>query len=119
MGGPEPGQLLVAQRTAAVARVEALTADLGAIIAAAEGANGDDEHDPEGATIAYERARVAALLDQSRRQLADLDRAIDRLAEGRYGACEGCGDPIDPERLRACPGTTRCIACAGATGVRR
>jgi len=72
----------------------------------------DDEHDPEGSTIAFERAQVAALLDQAERQLAELDAAVARVDAGGYGQCESCGDAIAAERLLVRPAATRCITCA-------
>jgi RNA polymerase-binding transcription factor DksA len=39
-------------------------------------------------------------------------RALDRLAEGRYGICEACGDAISPARLLAIPETPHCVACS-------
>src|SRR5680860_1437898 len=41
-----------------------------------------DEHDPDGATVAFERAQVAALLTAARAQQSDLDSALDRLRHG-------------------------------------
>jgi DnaK suppressor protein len=75
-------------------------------------ANGDDEHDPEGSTLAYERARVAALLAEAGSHLSDLDLALRRLAAGNYAVCEGCGGPIARERLEALPATLSCFDCA-------
>ncbi len=72
----------------------------------------DDEHDPEGATIAFERAQIEALIDQSRQQLLELDEALARLERGGYGVCEGCGQPIAAERLEARPTARTCISCA-------
>ena len=72
----------------------------------------DDEHDPEGATIAFERAQLAGLLESAGDHLASLDDALDRLREGRYGTCEVCGRPIDPARLAARPAARTCITCA-------
>ena len=80
---------------------------------AADSANTDDEHDPEGATIAFERQHVVALIGQARDQLAAIDAALRRLDEGGYGQCERCGQPIAPERLAARPTATRCVSCAG------
>ena len=74
----------------------------------------DDEHDPEGATIAFERAQLASLADQARNHLAELDEALDRLRQGRYGQCVQCGKPIGAERLAARPAARTCIACASA-----
>ncbi len=103
---------LEAARADARARVEALAAEVQAIVDASEGANLDDEKDPEGATVAFERQRVASLLDEARAQLVALDAAEDRLDDGTYGICSECGSPIPAERLEALPTTTRCIACA-------
>ena len=98
------------------ARVESLSADVEAIVSAAEGTNGDDEHDPEGATVAFERARTTALLSQARADLDALDRAEVRLAGGRYEDCARCGQPIGEERLAALPATQTCVGCAGPGG---
>ena len=105
-------RLLAAGKAEAVERIAALTDDLDRLIESSVGANADDEHDPEGATIAFERAQLAALLAASRRRLADLDRATARLAAGTYGRCEACGEPISPDRLAARPTTATCVRCA-------
>jgi DnaK suppressor protein len=107
-----PQEELVAQRAALTAQAAALRADLAGIVAASAGANADDEHDPEGATIAFERAQTAALLDRTETRIAGLDRALDRLAQGTYGVCERCGQPIGAERLAARPDALTCIRCA-------
>lgn len=104
---------LAAEREATSARIAAMTAGLADLAAAVADSNADDEHDPEGATIAFEREQLAALVDQARRQLADLDHALARLAEGSYGVCESCGGPIALERLAARPAARTCISCAG------
>jgi DnaK suppressor protein len=107
-----PQEELVAQRAELTAQAAALRADLAGIVAASTGANADDEHDPEGATIAFERAQTAALLDRTEARIAGLDRALDRLAQGRYGVCERCGQPVGAERLAARPDALTCIRCA-------
>ncbi len=38
--------------------------------------------------------------------------ALQRIAEGEYGICVRCGEPIDPKRLKALPTALTCIACA-------
>jgi DnaK suppressor protein len=107
-----PERSLPAQRCALVAQADQLRADLAGIMAASEGANADDEHDPEGATIAFERAQTAALLDRTEHRIAELDRALERLADGTYGSCVVCGRPIGADRLEARPDATTCIGCA-------
>ncbi|MGY1916609.1 TraR/DksA family transcriptional regulator [Blastococcus sp. SYSU DS0973] len=103
---------LGAERAAALTQIEALTREFDAIVAASQASNADDEHDPEGATIAFERQQLAALLAQARRRLADVDAAVTAVEAGTYGRCESCGRPIAPERLAARPTARTCMTCA-------
>jgi DnaK suppressor protein len=103
---------LEAERDAARAQIAALTREFDAVVDASRQSNADDEHDPEGATIAFERQQVAALLESARRRLADVEAALERRAAGGYGICETCGRPIAPERLTARPAARTCIDCA-------
>jgi RNA polymerase-binding transcription factor DksA len=104
---------LAAERESTTVQVAALTREFDAVEASTSVAT-DDEHDPEGSTIAFERAQVAALLSQARSHLVDLDRALERLRDGTYGTCERCGQPITSERLAARPAARTCIRCAAA-----
>jgi RNA polymerase-binding protein DksA len=104
---------LGAERAAALAQIAALTRDFDEVVAASRASNADDEHDPEGATIAFERQQVVALLEQARRRLADVEAAIRAVEAGIYGICETCGRPIAAERLAARPAARTCIDCAG------
>ena len=99
-------------RADTVAQIDALTREFEEVVAASKSSNADDEHDPEGATIAFERQQVAALLAQTRRRLADVEAALARREAGGYGVCESCGEPIAAERLAARPAARTCIACA-------
>ena len=103
---------LDAGRSDTLDQIESLRRDFDGIVASAALVGADDEHDPEGTTIAFERAQLAALLDQARSRLAELDQALARLAEGSYGICERCGQPVAPARLAARPAARTCIACA-------
>jgi DnaK suppressor protein len=107
---------LGAERQAAVDRLAGLDREFEGIVEAAGSANADDEHDPEGATIAFERQHVAALLGQAREQLRQLDAALGRLDDGSYGLCSRCGRPIGAARLEARPAAETCITCAGRQG---
>ena len=108
---------LAAQRASAEARLAALRRDFDSIVDSSA-AGADDEHDPEGSSTAFERQHVAAQHGQAENQLAEIDRAGRRLADGRYGECERCGLPIPAERLAARPAAATCIACASAGGRR-
>jgi DnaK suppressor protein len=105
---------LAAERQETLGRVTAVSREFHGIVESSAGVATDDEHDPEGATIAFERAQLAALLDQAHRHLAELDEAADRLRQGRYGQCERCGRPVAAERLAARPTARTCITCAAA-----
>ena len=103
---------LQAEREATLARLAQLTLDYDGVVAASRDSNADDEHDPEGATIAFERSQTGALVDQARRHLTEIDAALARVAAGRYGVCEGCDRPIATARLEARPVARTCIRCA-------
>jgi DnaK suppressor protein len=109
---PEVRRRLAADRAAALAQLGRLEHEQAGLMAAAQAANGDDEHDPEGATIAFEREHAGALAGLARQHLADIDAALSRVDAGRYGACTRCGTPISPARLAARPAAATCITCA-------
>jgi DnaK suppressor protein len=115
-GPPEPPadarEMLTAERARTLERVAGLEREFDGIVEASGSANADDEHDPEGATIAFEREHVAALRDQARDHLAEIDVALRKLDDGGYGICERCGQPIAAGRLAARPTATTCVACA-------
>lgn len=101
---------LAARRRETEQRVAALRRDLESQLETP--GTSDDEHDPEGATLAFERAQTQSLLDQARAELDDLDAAEQRLNDGTYGSCLRCGRPIARERLAARPAARTCIRCA-------
>lgn len=105
-------ELLAGERASTLERLGGLEREFSGIVESS-GPGTDDEHDPEGATIAFERQHVAALVSQAREHLTRIDAAMARLAEGSYGRCEDCGRPIGAARLAARPVATRCIGCAG------
>ncbi len=104
--------VLAEARARAAAALVGLDAEFAGIVASASMANIDDEHDPEGSTIAFERAQVVALRRQAEWDLAALDGAQARLADGTWSTCARCGGPIPYERLLAVPTTSLCVACA-------
>ncbi len=103
---------LVAELGRAEEQTASLARQFEDIVKAAEMSNTDDEHDPEGATIAFERAQVSALHSQAVRDAAALRRTLVDVDDQEFGACEQCGCPIGFERLVALPATRRCVECA-------
>lgn len=98
-------------RAVVAARLASLRAQFAAIVAGSQWSTDDDEHDPEGSTIAFERATVLSLARDAEIELRELDAAAERVADGSYGVCERCGDPIADARLEALPAARRCIGC--------
>jgi DnaK suppressor protein len=69
----------------------------------------DDEGEPETAT--YERERDLSLLENARDLLDQVERALEKVADGSYGTCESCGKSIEAARLKALPHASLCISC--------
>lgn len=103
---------VLSQLIAVDAQIVALTRSFDDIVEAAVQSNVDDEHDPEGTTIAFERQQVAALLRQAKADREALLLARDRVEHPGYGVCEHCQGFIGVERLLVLPSATRCIDCA-------
>ena len=108
-------------RAVAERLVDDLRRELDGIITAQEADPPDDEHDVEGSSVGFERARVTALLASAESTLSELRAADERLQSGDYGRCEVCGVAIGEDRLAAMPTTRRCVTCAtpAARGLRR
>ena len=106
------GARLSDERVETLRRIASLQREYDGVVAGARDSNNDDEHDPEGATIAFEREQLTALLEQARTHLAEIERATHRLGAGAYGICEECAAPIGDPRLEARPAATTCIDCA-------
>lgn len=103
---------LLRLRAGAEAEAGALAESLEALFTASRDSNADDEHDPEGATIGYERAQLTSLLAAARRRVVEVDDALRRVDAATYGICEECGQPIAVERLEVRPFARCCMACA-------
>ena len=103
--------LLDVERRRTTARLSRLLEDHLDFVDASRDTNADDEHDPEGATIAFERSQVGALTKQAEQHLAEIGAAEERLASGTYGVCTRCGATIPDERLEARPTARTCVTC--------
>src|SRR3954454_3033770 len=121
---PTPRVRLEELRATTLARLAALQSEHRSVVDASRDSNADDEHDPEGATIAFERAQgdalarggagrlpsidralaqVDALARDAAARLLSIDRALAQVDDGTYGVCETCGAAIPEGRLEARP----------------
>jgi DnaK suppressor protein len=102
-------QRLRKERAEVSARLATMTKDLESVFAASMDSNADDEHDPEGQTIAYERSQLSALIRAAQQHLSGIEAATARLEQGGYGTCEVCLQPIPAARLGARPTARTCV----------
>ena len=64
----------------------------------------------EGTSMAVDRLAAVSAQEHLLAMLDDVRRAQERVADGTYGVCEVCGEPIPEGRLEARPWATRCVA---------
>ncbi len=107
-----PVEQLRRLRASTAARIDAMRRERDGIVDSAALGATDDEHDPEGATLAFEREQLAALLSEATARLRTVDAALERVERGTYGRCERCGASIPEGRLSARPEATTCVRCA-------
>lgn len=105
-------EVIEGRRAEVEARLAAIEVRLAAIRFERSGANDDDEHDPDGATLSTEWSRAEGQRADAVRELAALADASERLAAGTYGVCAGCGTAIPIGRLELLPAATLCVRCA-------
>lgn len=103
---------LASDRANEVERIAGLRREFAEVVEASEANIADDEHDPEGSTIAFERSQVGAHIAHAEAHLADIERALERVRQGSYGICKVCGARIPEGRLEARPTAETCVACA-------
>ena len=58
-----------------------------------------------------DRNLLLRIRDRERKLISKIDEALGRIADGSFGLCEECSEPISVERLKARPVTTLCIEC--------
>jgi DnaK suppressor protein len=62
-------------------------------------------------TKAFNREQEISLANAVRERIDQVERALERLAQGGYGWCERCAEPIPPARLAVYPAATLCVTC--------
>lgn len=74
-----------------------------------------DREDEFEAILRERRGRLRALVTGAAgARLIEVDAALERIADGTYGWCQGCGRGIPDDRLRARPEARLCAACASS-----
>ena len=68
-----------------------------------------DQHQADVGTETFEREKDLSILEGVEAELSDIEHALERISDGRYGTCEACGQPIDEERLEAVPAARLCL----------
>ena len=96
----------VARLTSELSDVEGDLA--GMIENSGEGA-GHDQADVGSAS--FERDQEMVIVNNARDMLVQSQHALERIADGSYGQCEICGNPIGKNRLMAFPRATLCLSC--------
>lgn len=72
-------------------------------------------HDTADAAVADLLVDIElAAIDHHVQEIRDIDAALLRIAEGSYGECADCRQPIAFERLEAYPTALRCLVCQEA-----
>lgn len=84
----------------------------------ASGENNYRDHMADQGSATFERELDMTLEENTRDQLAEIKRALQRLDAGDYGVCERCDAEIPLERLEAVPTANLCIACKEAEEAR-
>jgi RNA polymerase-binding transcription factor DksA len=68
-----------------------------------------DQHPADMGTETFELEKGMSIRNNVEAELADVERAMHRVEDGTYGACEACGRRIPQQRLQAIPAARFCI----------
>jgi DnaK suppressor protein len=89
-----------------------LKAEIAELSAVPEDGMGYSNHQADDASEAFEQAAGLAMRQNAERLLYQVERALQRMNNGTFGACRNCERLIDPERLNAIPYARYCFDCA-------
>ncbi len=81
-----------------------------ALLKSGSGATGDIGDTDRGTDLARQTVALS-LTKMESSEIANIDAAIERAHQGRYGLCEVCGRPIAAERLKSIPEASSCMSC--------
>src|SRR5215475_11540480 len=69
--------------------------------------------DSEDQAIELENQEALEVIKKTEtKEIHQIEAALKRISEGKYGTCAKCGEPIDPRRLKALPTAATCISCS-------
>jgi len=71
-----------------------------------------DLHEHEDPSVDTDASTALMLGEWVERRLWEVEEALTRVADGKYGYCVSCGGGIPLERLRALPATVNCVECS-------
>jgi DnaK suppressor protein len=71
-------------------------------------------HMADLATDTYDREFSLDLASNERKLIYEIDEALKKIQEGRFGICEQCKSSISKTRLKAIPYTRLCLKCQEA-----
>jgi RNA polymerase-binding transcription factor DksA len=116
MGHPKLGPEALSEFEDLLRRRKAVLADdvLGLERASAETAENDhprSTHLADRGTDSFEQDVRLGRMESAGDEIVEIDDALGRLHDGRYGLCEECGRPLPLGRLRAIPYARLCISC--------
>lgn len=66
----------------------------------------------DGTTEAVSRFAEVGIANDLEVTASRIRRALEKLADGTYGACDDCARPIARGRLRVSPASSKCVECA-------
>ncbi len=69
-------------------------------------------HPAEVGSHSFEQEFTLNLLSSDGDRLEQIEAALEKMAEGTYGACEECGGRIPKARLELIPDAPFCVKCA-------
>lgn len=76
-----------------------------------DGAEGAGRDPADVGSANFERDQEMSLIANAREMLEQAQEALERIANGSYGRCESCGEPIGKGRLSVYPRALMCVAC--------
>ena len=104
-------QRLLQERRRLELEISELDADLSESLEESSEESPYDQHMAETAGVTLDREIDLSLEENTLVSIAQIDRALAKLENGKYGVCDRCGKPIGAERLDVAPFVTLCIEC--------